>query len=212
MSPTWVKTCCCVLLLVFSASMIASDAVGTLLTVGAVTIDGRPSPSKSGVFAGENIRTGDSARAVVTTRGMMISLAPNSSLRIDTGKLELASGMVVVSGGNVAVSMNGTRIATSGESSSKFLVKRVDDDLKVVALKGDITIGDGPQQTTVPATKGVSIPSQAGTKAGSTAARMSWMSNGDLGILVVVAAGIVAGVTVGIVNSQNGKSASPSTP
>lgn len=212
MSPSWVKICCCVLLFVFPASMIASDAIGSLLTVGAVTIDGRPSPSKSAVFAGENIRTGDSARAVVTTHGMMISLAPNSSLRIDTGKLGLDSGAIVVSGGNVAVRVNGTRIATSGESSSEFLVKRVDDDLKVVALKGDLTIGDGPQPTTVPATKGVDIPPQAGTNGGSTAARMSWMSNSELGILIVVAAAVVAGVTLGIVNSQNAKSSSPSIP
>jgi hypothetical protein len=192
--------------------MIASDAVGILQTAGAVTIDGRPALPQSTVFPGDNIRTGDSARAVVTTRGMMISLAPNSSLRIDTGKLGLDSGAVVVSGGNVAVSVNGTRIATSGESSSKFLVQRVNDDLKVVALKGDLTIGDGPQPTTVPATKGVDIPPQAGTSGGSTAARMSWMSNSDLGILIVVAAGIVAGVTLGVVNSQNGKSSSPSIP
>jgi hypothetical protein len=41
---------------------------------------------------------------------------------------------------------------------------------------------------------------------------MSWMNNEEVGILIVVAAAIVAGVTLGIVNSQNATPVSPAVP
>jgi hypothetical protein len=213
---TWVKFCCCVLLVVFPLSMAASDAVGILESSGAVTIDGRPSTSRSPVFEGETIRTGDSERAIVTARGMVIALAQNSEVTLDEVNLRLRSGTIVIGGAKAAVKVNGVRIAASAPDG-KFLVNRVDDDLKVVALKGDLLVGEGQDQTPVPATKGLHVPkdknSSNGKNSGNNPARTDWLSNPDIGVLIVVGAAIAAGVTLGIVNSVNSqKSSSPPSP
>jgi hypothetical protein len=196
------------LLIVFPMSMIASDAVAVLEGAGDVTIDGRPSTAKTAVFAGETVRTGGSARAVVSMRGSMIALAPDSILKVDSTKLDLASGAIVVGGENRAFSVNGIRIATGSAAGSKFLVKRVADHLQVVALAGDLMVGEGQDQAPVPATKGVDI--SKGKKGSDTVTHRKWLSNPDIGILIVVGAAIAAGVTVGIINSQ--KSSSPANP
>ena len=194
------------LLFVFPLTVVASDAVGVLDSAGEVMINGRPATSKSALFPGETIHTGASARAVVTMRGTMISLASDSTLTLDTAKLNLATGTIVVGGDYKAVTVNGIRIAAGSTPGSRFLVKSVGDHLRIVALAGDLTVGEGQDQTPVPATKGVDVSKG---KSGDPTMRHSWLSDPDVGILIVVGAAIAAGVTVGIINSQNSKSASP---
>lgn len=219
MSPRWLRLWSCVLLVIFPASMMASDAVGMLAGKGIVLVDGYPSTAGTAIFSGDEIRTGDASHATLTTRSMSVSLAPNSSLRVGTGSLEIGVGTLVVTATNAALRVNGTRIATESGKFGKFLVQRDDSNLKIVALSGNVLVGEGQQQTTVPATKGVNVgpdkngqdmTQNGGTGASSTIPKSTtWLSNSDLGILIVVAAAVTAGVTLGIVNSRN---ASPSVP
>ena len=197
------------LLFVFPLSVVASDAVGVLDSAGDVTINGRPSTSKSAVFPGETIHTSASARAVVTMRGTMISLASDSTLTVDTAKVNLGTGTIVVGGEYKAITVNGIRIAAGSAPGSRFLVKSVNDHLKIVALAGDLVVGEGQDQTPVPATKGIDVSKG---KNGDPTMRHAWLSDPDIGILIVVGAAIAAGVTVGIINSQNSKSTSPANP
>ena len=217
MSPTWLRLWSCVLVLVFPASLMASDNVGLLSTSGQVLVDGSPSASGRVIFSGDEIRTGDSARAMLTTHGLSIAMGPNSVLRVTPARLEIADGgAVVVTAKDAVLRINGTRVAL--KSAGKFLAKADNADLKIVALKGTLEVGEGQQQTTVPATTGVNVgkqgsdkdQTQAGPNPGSTLPKTtSWLSNADIGILVVVAAAVTAGVALGIVNSKN---ASPSAP
>lgn len=215
MSAKWLRLWSCVLVLAFPVSLMASDAVGLLTSSGTVLVDGSPSVSGTAIFSGEQIRTGNSARAILSTRAMSFALAPNSSVRVAPASLEIASGAVVVTGSDAVLRVNGTRIAT--ETNGKFIVQRDQDNLKIVALTGALVVGEGQQQTTVPATTGVNIgkskkggenPQDAGNPVPKT---NNWLSNPDIGILVVVAAAVAAGVSLGIVNSRN-SSASPSVP
>lgn len=219
MSPRWLRVWSCVLLVVFPASMMASDAVGMLASRGSVLVDGTPSASTTAIFSGDQIRTGNSSRATLTARSMSISLAPNSTLRVGTGSLEIGAGTLVVTASNASLRINGTRVATESGRSGKFLVQRDNANLKIVALAGNILVGEGQQQTTVPATQGVNVGQDKNgqdttqnpdNKAGSTIPKSTtWLTNADLGILIAVAAAITAGVTLGIVNAHN---ASPSVP
>ena len=214
MSAKWLRVWAYVLVLVFPASLIASDTVGLLSTTGEVLVDGSPSASGSAIFSGDEIRTGQSARAMLTTRAMSVAVAPNSDLRVAPASLEIASGAVVVSARDAVLRINGTRVAT--KSAGKFLVKSDNADLKIVALAGTLEVGEGQQQTTVPATTGVNVGKKGKDQTsddqntGNTMPKKtSWLSNSDLGILIVVGAAVAAGVTLGIVNSRN---ASPSVP
>ncbi|MGH9524314.1 MAG: hypothetical protein ACRD3E_17455 [Terriglobales bacterium] len=213
MSPKWLRLWSCVLVLVFPLSLIASDTVGLLSTSGQVLVDGSPAASGRAIFSGDDIRTGDSARAMLTTRAMSIAVGPKSSLRVAPDGLEIADGAVVVTAKDAVLRINGTRVAT--KSTGKFLATTNNSDLKIVALMGTLEVGEGQQQTTVPATTGVNVgkqgkdKDQAGQNGNPVPKTTSWLTNADIGILVVVAAAVVAGVTLGIVNSKN---ASPSVP
>jgi hypothetical protein len=219
MSLRWLRLWSCVLLVAFPASLMASDSVGLLASTGTVLVDGYPSTASTAIFAGDEIQTGNSARATLTTRAMSLSLAPNSTLRIASGSFEIGVGTLVVTASDSSLRVNGTRIATESGKSGKFLVQRDHANLKIVALAGNVLVGEGQQQTTVPATKGVNIGADkndqdttqnSGTNAGNTLPKTThWLSNADIGILIAVAAAVTAGVTLGIVNSRN---ASPSVP
>lgn len=126
--------------------------------------------------------------------------------------IDLDSGTILVSSrqGFITRIDKATITVRAGETG-KFLARRVDGELQVLTLEGTVYVSNGQEQTPVPATKGVKLPKDTG-QSGGAGTKPSWITNPDIGILVVVAAAIAAGVTVGIINSQNSKAASPATP
>ena len=221
MSQKLLRMCSLLLLFAFPASVMASDAVGILSGTGDVSVQGEPAASSAAVFAGDMIQTGDSGHAALHDgHGLSISIGPDSKVQVHPGALDLSSGAIVVTGSNAALRVNGVRIV-SQSTVGKFLVQDEGNGLNVVALAGNLVVGEGQDQTTVPATKGVNVGKgngkdqtndQTTNQTGSTAGRARWLSNPDIGILVVVAAAVTAGVALGIVNAENRKSPSPSVP
>ena len=109
----------------------------------------------------------------------------------------------MVSSTSSVVQVDNVTITANSATPSKFLARKINGELQVLALEGTVSVSNGQDTTSVPATKGVKFP---------RVGRPSWLSNDDIGILIVVAAAIAAGVTLGIVNSQNAKPVSPAAP
>lgn len=137
-------------------------------------------------------------------------------MRIGSTDVELESGSVVVAATSTFTTNVGTaRVTTDSYVPSKFIATVDGDDVKVVALEGVVYVSDGQQTTPVPATRGVNIG--LGRKKDKRAAtnypgakKVTWLNNDDIGLIIVIAAGIAAGVTLAIVNSQH--SQQPATP
>ncbi len=212
MSKKLLALLCCVLVVLAPLQLTAADAVGILTNSGPVLVDSRQAGFGSAVFAGETVETKAKARAVITGKGRTVSLGENSTVKLDSKILELESGSIVVaSSSTVSTAVAGAQIITDPAMPSKFLAKKVGNDLKVVALEGRVFVNDGVQTTPVPATRGLHV--DLGSKSSNKypgARSAGWLSNDDIGILIVVAAGIAAGVTLGVVNALN--NSQPATP
>lgn len=198
--------------------LMAADAVGVLTNSGTVLIDSHQTGFGTAVFSGETVETRANSKAVITGKCRTISLGENSTIRFADRDIDLFSGAVVIGATcNFGMNVDGARIITDPNSPSKFLARRVGDDVQVVALEGVVYVEDGQQTTPVPATRGVNIggSKKKDKKKGADypgARKPTWLNNDDIGLLIVIAAGIAAGVTLGIINAQNHQPATPAGP
>jgi hypothetical protein len=204
------------LLLVFllPATTMATNVVGMIHVSGVdATIDGRPCRTVDMGFDGERLATGANSKATVTSRGTVVSMSSNSSVKLGVKALELIDGSVVVSSdAGTSTKVENLTISTPPGVHAKFLAKRANDELQLLALEGRVDLSDGQQSTPVPAVSGVKlkVPKDSnGSSSTSPVGKRSWLKNDEIGLLILVAAAVAAGVALGIVNSEN---ATPVTP
>ncbi len=204
MSKRFLACICWSMIAVLPLQLAAGNAVGVLTSTGTVLVDNRQVSSRDEVFAGEVVQTKANSKAVVSTHGKTVSVAQNSSVRFVTDAVELQSGAVLVASTGGVVRIGNAVVTADSAHPSKFLARKINGEVQVLALEGSVSVNDGQETTQVPATKGVSI--------GSPGKHLSWLLNDDIGILIVVAAAVAAGVAVGVVNAQNAKPVSPTGP
>jgi hypothetical protein len=121
----------------------------------------------------------------------------------------------------VISSMNGitaraeeATISTTAGIPSRFVAKRVGDELLVAALEGSVSVAQDQEGGAIPPNKGVHIKLRKKKKAGGAEGnekRIGWLHNDDLGLLLLLAGGITAGVALGLVNSQGSTPAATPT-
>lgn len=204
---------------VLPVQLMAADAVGVLTNSGTVLVDSRQTGFGTAVFAGEVVQTKANSKAVVNGKGRTLSLGENSTMRMGVTDFELQSGAVVVAATSVfAANVGVARVTTDSAIPTKFLAMRTGDTVKLVTLEGVVYVNDGQQTTPVPATRGVNIglgkkkEKKANTDDYPGAKKTTWLTNDDIGILILLAAGIAAGVALGIVNAHNSQPATPAGP
>ena len=212
MPAKWMKVTSFLLLFLMPATTMATNSVGMIHVSGVdATIDGRPCQAVDMGFEGERLATGANSKATVTSRGTTVSVSSNTSVKLGAKALELIAGSVVVSSdAGTSTKIENLTISTPPGVHAKFLAKRVNDELQLLALEGKVDLSDGQQTEPVPAVRGVKLKVPKDSNgSGSTVGKKRWLTNDEIGILVVVAGGVAAGVALGIINSQ---SSSPVTP
>lgn len=209
MSPIWMKVTSFLLLFLMPATTMGTNSVGMIHVSGVdATLDGRPCRAVDMGFEGERLATGANSKATVTSRGTTVSVASNTSVKLGAKTLELLDGSVVVSSDTgTSTKIENLTVSTLPGVHAKYLAKRVNDELQLLALEGKVDLSDGQESTPVPAVTGVKVkvPKDSSTKG----SKRRWLTNDEIGILVVVAGAVAAGVALGIINSQN---SSPVTP
>ena len=213
MSAKWMKVTSFLLLFLMPATTMATNSVGMIHVSGVdATLDGRPCRAVDMGYEGERLATGANSKATVTSRGTTVSVASNTSVKLGAKTLELLDGSVVVSSdAGTSTKIENLTVSTLPGVHAKFLAKRVNDELQLLALEGKVDLSDGQQSTPVPAVTGVKVklPKDSSGSSSSSVGKKSWLTNDEIGILVVVAGAVAAGVALGIINSQN---SSPVTP
>ena len=152
----------CVLLIVFPASMLAAPFGGNLRSTGNVTVDGKPVPQSTTVFAGDHIQTGLDATATLTTDGSTILIAGGSSVMLGENVLDVSCGtaMVTTTKGMV-VRVNGISI-TPSTPAAKFEVAQGGHALSISAHEGSINIQNGHGTSSLQSGQTVSLESTTG--------------------------------------------------
>lgn len=204
----WIKVISSLLLFLVPATTMATDVVGMIHVSGNdATIDGHSCRAVDVGYDGDRLATGGNSKAVVTGRGTVVSLASNTSVKLGAKALELIEGSVVVSSeSGASTKVDNLTISTPPGVRARFLAKRGNDELQLLALEGKVDVSDGQQTQPVPAVRGlrVKLPKDKDSENSPRgAARWSWLHNDDIGILIVVAGAVAAGVAVGLINSEN---------
>lgn len=141
----------CVLLIVFPATVLAAPFGGNLRSTGSVTVDGKPVPQSSTVFAGDHIQTGADATATLTTDGSTVLIAGGSSVILGDNVLDVSCGTAMVTTvKGMTVRVNGTTV-TPTTPSAKFEVAQGGHALSIAAHEGAISVQDGHKSTTLQA-------------------------------------------------------------
>lgn len=207
MPVKWMKATSFLLLFLMPATTMATNSVGMIHVSGVdATIDGRPCRAVDMGFEGERLATGANSKAMVTSRGTTVSVASNTSVKLGAKTLELLDGSVVVSSDSgTSTKIENLTVSTLPGVHAKFLAKRMNDELQLLALEGKVDLSDGQQSTPVPAVTGVKVkvPKDSSGSSSSSVGKKSWLTNDEIGILIVVAGAVAAGVALGIINSQN---------
>ena len=211
---------CWLMVVVYPISSFAGDAVGLMSVTGTVLIDNQPIEARGAVFAGNVVETKAQSSAVVTGQGKVVSLGENSSVQLGTREVELRSGAVVISSMNgIVLKAEGATVSTTPGTQTKFLARKVNGAVQILALQGTVAVSDGNEAVNVPANAAVSV--NAGEPQQPTATKptirvprphIGWLHNDDIGILIVVALAIAAGVALGIYNAKHAPPATPAGP
>jgi len=212
-SAKWMKITSFFLLFLVPATTMGANSVGMIHVSGVdATLDGRPCRAVDMGYEGERLSTGANSKATVTSRGTTVAVSSNTSVKLGAKTLELLDGSVVVSSETgTSTKIENLTISTPAGAHAKFLAKRTNDELQLLALEGKVDLSDGQQSEPVPAVSGVKLKLPKDSSGSSpSVGKKSWLKNDEIGLLILVAGGVAAGVAVGIINSQN--SSSPVTP
>jgi hypothetical protein len=143
---------CCVLLVLFPVSLFAADSNAAMLYInGSAWVNGAhvPRPS-SAIFSGDLLQTRRDSVANITEPGSSITVLSDSLVKFEGTALKIEHGGVTVSTSKgVGTSAGDVKVSPTSNSWTEFNVTDVDGTVRIAARKGDLTIFDGNQTTTL---------------------------------------------------------------
>jgi hypothetical protein len=142
----------CVLLVLFPFSLFAADSNAAMLYInGSAWVNGAhvPRPSAA-IFSGDLLQTRRDSVANINEPGSSITVMSDSLVQFEGTALKIEHGGVTVSTSKgVATNAGDVKVSPTSNSWTEFNVTDVDGTVRIAARKGDLTIFDGIQTTTL---------------------------------------------------------------
>lgn len=142
----------CVLIVLFPYSLFAADSNAAMLYInGSAWINGThvPRPS-SAIFAGDLVQTRRDSVANINEPGSSITVLSDSLVEFQGTSLKVEHGAVTVATSRgVGTTAGDVKVTPASNAWTEFNVMDVDGTVKIAARKGDLTIFDGTQTTTL---------------------------------------------------------------
>jgi hypothetical protein len=108
-----------------------------------------PRPS-SAIFSGDLLQTRRDSVANINEPGSSITVMSDSLVQFEISALKIEHGGVTISTSKgVATSVGDVKVSPASNSWTEFNVTDVDGTVRIAARKGDLTIFDGSQTTTL---------------------------------------------------------------
>jgi hypothetical protein len=143
----------CVLVALFPFSLFAADSNAAMLYVnGSAWVNGAhvPRPS-SAIFSGDLLQTRRDSVANINQPGSSITVQSDSLVQFEGSALKIEHGGVSVSTSKGVGTLAGdVKVSPASNTWTEFNVTDVDGTVRIAARKGDLTIFDGSQTTTLP--------------------------------------------------------------
>jgi hypothetical protein len=218
----------CVLLALFPGSMFAADTNAAMLYVnGSAWVNGAhvPRPS-SAIFSGDLLQTRRDSVANINQPGSSITVLSDSLVQFEGSALKIEHGGVsVATSKGIGTLAGDVKVSPASNAWTEFNVTDVDGTVRIAARKGDLTIFDGSETTTLPqgqeTTRDESNPNAQSSDQGGKKKKKGQQQDGAtpgatggwLNAPYAVAAGAAAaGAITTWVLVKNGNPASPTVP
>jgi len=153
MHPSWLRNIFCwMLLAIMPASLLgANSGAAMLYAQGAAWLNGDSVPRTSAVFPGDLVQTKADAVVRINATGSSVTILSDSLVKYEGNTVSLEHGAVKVAtvqgmsirAGEVAVQ------PANANGATDFDVSDVDGTVHIAARKGDVSVGNGTETTTL---------------------------------------------------------------
>jgi ferric-dicitrate binding protein FerR (iron transport regulator) len=135
---------CWVMLALFPGSLFAADANAAMLYAkGTAWVNGGAVPDSTAVFPGDLVQTKGGSMADINAHGSNVMIRPDSVVLYDAGGVTLEHGSVSVkTAKGLRTQTDDVTVSPTSNAWTEFEVASLDGRVKVMALKGDVSVSD----------------------------------------------------------------------
>jgi hypothetical protein len=206
---------CWVMLAAFPLSLFAADSGAAMLYAkGTAWLNGGTVPSSAAVFPGDLVQTKADSVADINAAGSSVMILPDSVVTFEGDSVAIDHGAVsVTTAKGLSTRAENLTVTPVSGGSARFDVNDVNGRVEIVARKGNVSISDGSETTTL--SEGQQTTREAPTKRAKRRAGGAppALGGGVLDSPIFVAAG---GAAIGALTTwvllQSSNPASPSVP
>jgi hypothetical protein len=145
------KSLCWMLIAVFPASLMAADAGAAMLYAkGEAWINGSAVPHSSAVFPGDLVQTKPDSVVNINASGSNVMILSDSMVKFEGNAVAIEHGTVTVATSKgMATHIGDVTVSPASAKWTEFEVTDVNGSVQIMARKGDVTINDGQDTTTL---------------------------------------------------------------
>lgn len=207
---------CWMMLAVFPFALFAADsgAAAMLYAKGTAWLNGGTVPSSSAVFPGDLVQTKADSMANINASGSNVMILPDSLVKFEGNAVAVDHGSVsVTTAKGLSTHAEGVTVTPVSDKWTEFDVSNADGKVLIMARKGDLSISDGSDTTTLPQGQQTTRDDSATRKKRRSGGAAPAAGGGILDSPIVIAAGGAAiGALVTWVLLQSSSPASGSNP
>ena len=202
---------CWTLLAVFPLSLLAADSGAAMLYAkGTAWLNGGTVPRSSAVFPGDLVQTKPDSMANINASGSNVMILADSLVKFEGNAVAVDRGGVnVATAKGMSTHAENLTVTPASNAWTEFEVNNAEGKVQIIARKGDLSISDGSETSTLP--QGQQTTRQSATKKTRRSGGAAPAAGGgilDSPIVIAVgAAGIGALLTWVAIESSN-----PSSP
>ncbi len=143
---------CWTMIAVFPASLMAADSGAAMLYAkGTAWLNGANVPRSSAIFPGDLVQTKPQALANINAPGSSVMILSDSLVKFEENAVSIEHGSVTVATSKGMSTRAGeVTVAPASSVWTEFEVTDVNGRVQIVARKGDVSVSDGAQTSTLP--------------------------------------------------------------
>lgn len=143
---------CWMLLAVMPASLLGADSGAAMLYAkGTAWINGTSVPQSSAVFPGDLVQTKPDGVVRINATGSTVTILSDSLIKYEGSEVSVEHGAVSVATTKGMKTRAGDVLVTPSSSGwTEFEVRDVNGTVQIIAHKGDVSVSDGDETSTLP--------------------------------------------------------------
>jgi hypothetical protein len=145
------NTFCWILILIVPASMFAADSGAAMLYAkGTAWLNGSTVPRTSAVFPGDLVQTKPNSVANINAPGSSVIILSDSLVKFEGSAVSIEHGGVTVATSQGMTTRAGAvTVSPASNALTEFEVTDLNGTVQIVARKGDVSVSDGSQTSTL---------------------------------------------------------------